>query len=91
MLSMKQTTDGTGRVRLPQTFANTTVVIDQVSATELRIRKAGDGQQETVFVEETISPLSDRDRDLFLALLENPPPANEVLSAAIKKSRKSDA
>jgi hypothetical protein len=35
-----RTTDAKARVCLPKTFANATVLIEQVSETELRIRKA---------------------------------------------------
>jgi hypothetical protein len=31
------------------------------------------------------SPLSDRDRDLFLSLLDNPPEPNEALKNAMRK------
>jgi hypothetical protein len=36
-----RTTDAEGRVCLPRAFANATVVIEQISETELRVRKAG--------------------------------------------------
>jgi hypothetical protein len=35
-----RSTDAEGRICLPKTFANVTVIIDQVSEAELRIRKA---------------------------------------------------
>src|SRR5438105_14214703 len=80
MISVTRTTDPKARVSLPKTFANTTVVIEQISDTELRIRKAQIvPEDELRFYEESTAPLSDRDRDLFLALLDNPPLANEAL------------
>jgi hypothetical protein len=74
------TTDEKARINLPKEFANSTILVEQVSDTELRIRKARViPEDEVPFVEETIAPLSDRDRDLFLALLDNPPPPNDAL------------
>ena len=71
-----RTTDKKGRLCLPRAFANATVIVEQVSDTELRIRKAQVIPEDEVrFLEETIPPLSDRDRDAFLALLDNPPAA----------------
>ncbi len=35
-----RTTDAKGRVCLPKSFANATVIIEQVSDTELRVRKS---------------------------------------------------
>jgi uncharacterized protein (DUF1778 family) len=34
------------------------------------------------------TPLSDRDRDVFLAILDNPPPPNEALLKAAAKYKK---
>jgi uncharacterized protein (DUF1778 family) len=84
-----RTTDKKARVSLPGAFANATVVIEQVSDTELRIRKAQVvPEDEYRFAEESVTPLSDRDRDLFLTLLDNPPAANEALRRAAAKHRK---
>ncbi len=41
----------------------------------MTIRPEGD----LPFIEEAMAPLSDRDRDVFLALLDNPPPPNDAL------------
>src|ERR1700689_216670 len=74
------TTDDKARIALPKNFANSTVLVEQVSETELRIRKARVIPEDDLpFVEEAMAPLSDRDRDAFLALLENPPPPNDAL------------
>src|SRR5438128_11935999 len=80
MTILTYTTDEKARIMLPKNFANSTVLIEKVSETELRIRKARViPEDELPFVEEAMAPLSDRDRDVFLALLENPPPANDAL------------
>src|SRR3954467_2772450 len=74
------TTDEKARITLPKHFANSTVLVEQISDTELRIRKARVIPEDDLpFVEETMAPLSDRDRDVFLALLDNPPPPNDAL------------
>jgi hypothetical protein len=84
MTTITRTTDLKARVSLPKAFANATVIIEQVSDVELRIRKARIvPESEPQFREESTEPLSDRDRDLFLALLENPPRANEYLKRAV--------
>lgn len=81
-----RSTDAKARVSLPKAFANSTVIIDQVSETEVRIRKAiVIPEDEVRFYEETVPPLSDRDRDRFLEILDNPPEANEALKRAARK------
>ena len=78
-----RTTDAKARVSLPKSFANATVILEEVSDTEIRIRKAQViPEDEVVFAEECRTPLSDRDRDLFLQMLENPPEPNEALKKA---------
>ena len=75
-----RTTDSKGRITLPKGFANATVMIEQLSDCEIRIRKAVVTPEDEVrFSEECASPLSDRDRDIFLSLLDSPPPPNEAL------------
>jgi len=84
-----RSTDSKGRICLPKAFANATVIIDQVSDTEVRIRKAVVIPEDEVrFSEEAAAPLSDRDRDRFLDLLDNPPAANSALSRAMGKHAK---
>jgi hypothetical protein len=81
-----RSTDAKGRICLPKGFANATVIIDQVSETEIHIRKAiVIPEDEVRFYEETAAPLSDRDRDHFLDLLDNPPKANPALHRAAAK------
>ncbi|MFL5343140.1 MAG: DUF1778 domain-containing protein [Gemmataceae bacterium] len=76
---------------LPKAFANATLLIEQISDTELRIRKARViPEDEVVFAEEARTPLSDRDRDLFLKLLEHPPGPNAALKKLMKRKAKHD-
>jgi hypothetical protein len=83
--SLTRTTDQKARVSLPLSFANSTVLIEQVSDTELRIRRAVViPEDEIVFAEEVRSPLSDRDRDFFLSVLDNPPEPNEALKKLMR-------
>jgi uncharacterized protein (DUF1778 family) len=89
MPPLVRTADKKARISLPAAFANATVIIEQVSDTELRIRKAQVvPEDEYRFAEETVTPLSDRDRDRFLAMLDNPPAANEAFHRAAAKYRK---
>lgn len=80
MTELTYVTDEKARINLPKHFANSTLLIEQVSDTELRIRKARVIPEDDLpFVEETIAPLSDRDRDVFLALLDDPPKPTAAL------------
>lgn len=89
MVMLTRTTDRKARLGLPKAFANTTVIIEQVSETELRIRKAQViPEDEMRFTEESAAPLTDQDRDRFLALLDNPPPPNKDLRRAAAQARK---
>ena len=84
-----RTTDSKGRVSLPRGFANSTVIVEQVSDTEVRIRKAVViPEDEMRFYEESASPLSDRDRDRFLRLLDSPPEPNDALKRAAARAGK---
>jgi hypothetical protein len=81
-----RTTDESARVRLPETFRNCTVFIEQVSETELRVRKGDPLPEDQVrFLEETREPLSVRDAELLAELLENPPPPNEALRRLFRR------
>jgi hypothetical protein len=78
-----RTTDSKGRVCLPKAFANATVIIEQLSETEVRVRKARVIPEDEIrFREETPLVLSDRDRDRFLRALDNPPKPNAALRRA---------
>jgi hypothetical protein len=88
MPAATRTTDAKGRVSLPKGFANTTVLVEQVRETEVHIRKAQVAPEEEVrFAEELRHPLSDWDRDAFLALLDDPPPNEALRRAAVKHAR----
>ena len=83
MTIIMRTTDPKARLSLPKGFANATVIIEQISDTELRIRKARViPEDELRFPEESAPPLTDRDRDRFLELLDHPPAPNEALRRA---------
>ncbi len=75
-------TDSKGRLTLPRGFANTTVLVHVVSDVEVVIRKAKVvplGEEEDLPPLPHLRPLSDRDRDMLLAMLDNPPEPNEAL------------
>jgi len=89
MAILTRTTDQKARVSLPRAFANSTVIIDQISDTEVRIRKARVIPEEEVrFLEESRPPLSDRDREVFLKLLGKPPRASKALRGLFRKSKR---
>ena len=80
-----RSTDAKGRICLPRSFANATVIIEQVSDTELRIRMARViPEDEARFYEEAATTLSDRDRDIFLHLLDNPPEPTQAETGCLK-------
>jgi hypothetical protein len=88
MATETRMTDKKARIILPKAFANSTVIVEQISDTEVRIRKAKViPEDELPFEEEVRTPLSDRDRDVFLSLLDNPPAPNEAFKKAAKKYR----
>lgn len=83
-----RTTDSKGRLVLPRSFANATVIIEQISETELRVRRAKViAEDDLPFPEELTNPLSDRDRDQFLNLLANPPPPTPALKKAAARHK----
>ena len=78
-----RSTDKKARLILPARFASSAVLVEDVSETELRIRKAVTlPEDEVPFTEEQRSPLSDEDRDIVLSLLAAPPKANAALKKA---------
>jgi uncharacterized protein (DUF1778 family) len=94
MITETRTTDAKARLVLPKSFANATVIIEQVSETEIRVRRAtAAAADEPLFAEESSTPLSDRDRDRFLVLLANPPTPTAALKKAATrhKARRSGA
>lgn len=83
-----RTTDAKARLVLPKAFANATVIVEQVSETELRVRRAKVvAEDELPFPEETAAPLSDRDRDRFLEILANPPAPTPALKTAAARHK----
>lgn len=93
MTMLTRSTDLKGRISLPKSFANSTVIIEQISETELRIVKAQiipeDELQFPEVAEKT--SLSDRDRDIFLSLLDNPPSANDALRKLAETNRQRES
>lgn len=90
MKHQSRTTDQKGRVILPKGFANATVIVEQLSPTELRIRKAVVvPQDEMRFAEEAPTRLSNRDRDMFLAALEKPSKPKAARTRPAKRRKKS--
>lgn len=84
-----RTVDAKSRVLVPKGFANATVTIEMISENEIRIRKAVVvPADELPLVEDQLKPLSDRDRDLFLELLDNPPEAVPALKKAFRLHKK---
>jgi hypothetical protein len=81
---MIRRTDARARVCLPRSFANSKVILEQVSETEIRIRKTKVIRESEVrFYEEFPIILSDRDRDIFFAALDRAPRANKALRRAM--------
>ena len=75
-----RSTDAKGRVCLPKTFANATVIIEQLNENELRIRKARVIPEDEIrFSEEAPIVLSDGERERFLQALDHPRKANAAL------------
>lgn len=88
MHTQTRTTDAKARLVLPKAFANATVIIEQVSETELRIRRAKViAEDDLAFAEESAAPLSDRDRERFLALIAKPPAPTPALKKAASRHK----
>lgn len=88
MASETRTTDAKGRLLLPKGFANVTVIVEQVSDCEIRVRRAKVVAEDDLrFAEETAMPLSDRDRDRFLEMIAHPEAPSPVLEAAAARHR----
>jgi Protein of unknown function (DUF1778) len=83
-----RTTDAKGRLILPKSFANATVIIELVSETEIRVRRAKViAEDDLPFLEESTLLLSDRERDRFLDLLANPPAPTPALKKAMARQK----
>ena len=84
-----RTVDARGSVLLPAEFAGATVTVERVSDTEVRIRKAGEvAGDESPVTDDRLLPLSDRDRDLVLDMMDNPPEPSPAFLAAAERYRK---
>ncbi len=84
--SLTRTADDRGRVTLPKAFA--TVIVQQINESEVRIRLASDGcDEQPQFIEESLTRLTNADRDRFLALLKSPLKPNAALQRAMAKHR----
>ena len=82
-------TDKKARLILPARFASSAVLIEEVSETELRIRKAVIlPEDEAPFTEEQRATLSDAGRDFVLSLLAAPAKANAALKKAAREYRR---
>lgn len=84
-------TDGKGRMTLPREFANSTLMLEVVSDTEIVIRKAKvvplTGSEQIPPLT-TLLPLSDSARDAFLAALDGPvPDATPAMKRAIAAAK----
>lgn len=84
MKSRRQRTDSKARVQLPRGFENSAVLVEQVSDSEVRIRKAA-SESDSRFAEEVATSLSDRDRDALWSLLVDPPDPNDALRKAASR------
>jgi hypothetical protein len=88
MQTETRTTDAKARLVLPKAFANATVIVEHVSETEVRVRRAKVvAEDELPFAEESTVPLSDRDRDRFLELLASPPAPTRALKQAAARHK----
>ena len=84
--------DAEGRICLPKCFANTKVIVEQVSESEVRVRMAeaipdkaaAVPEEEYEFEEERPVKLTQRDQELIADLILNPPPLNDALRKAIQ-------
>lgn len=85
-----RTVDSKSWLLLPKEFANATVTIQVVSPTEIRIQKAVVIPEASLpLLEDSLKPLSNRDRDFFLNLLDNPPePTPSFLAAAARYKKR---
>ena len=82
-------TDSKGRITLPKEFANATVIVQRLGDNEIVIRKARVIPEDEARVFDSIPPLSDRDRDAFLAALDRPGKPVKALRDLAKRHRNS--
>jgi uncharacterized protein (DUF1778 family) len=84
-----RTADSKGRVIFPG-FANATLIIEQVDATEYRVRKAQVIPEKDLQFHEESFPveLSEKDAAAFLKALEEPPAPNRAARRAAERFMK---
>lgn len=89
MTTAIRTADSKGRIILPG-FANATVIVEAISDTEYRVRKARVIPEDELRFPEDEMPikLSERDARKVLEMIENPPKPNAALRRAAKRYRK---
>ena len=102
MTDQNLTTDARGHVsiRLPESFANTSIVLEQINDDEVRIRRISPGEAGSVPGDEggeamdwhdddeaRPARLSPADARLFLEMMENPPPPNDALRRLLRGKR----
>lgn len=84
--------DGKGRITLPKGFANATLLVEVVNDAKIVIQRAkvvpvSAGDDEKLPPLPYVAPLSDADRDLFLAVLDNPPAPTDSLKRALAAAK----
>ncbi len=84
--TLTRTADADARIKLPKKFANAKVVV-QIHPAISSAQRTRRGAAKNRFVEESITRLSDADRDRFLQLVESPPKPNAALKKAMAKYR----
>jgi Protein of unknown function (DUF1778) len=89
MSEVFRTADSKGRVSLPG-FANSTVVIEAVSANEYRVRKARVIPEDELLFPEQENPrlLTEQAARQFLEMIQIPPKPNAALRRAVKRFKK---
>jgi len=77
------TTDSQARLALPSSFVNTRVEVEQISETEVRVRRLSAHEPAGFpFPAESAAALSELDRELFLQLLSNSSALDRALQEA---------
>ena len=89
MLTETRTADGKGRITLPKAFAGATLLVEQVSENEVRIRKARVVPEDDVkFPDEAPIRLSPAEWKRFMDALDNPPEPNAAFKKAFARYKK---
>jgi hypothetical protein len=88
MTTAIRTADSKGRIVLPG-FANATVIVEAISDSEYRVRKAIVIPEDELLPEDKMPiVLSERDAKKVLDMIENPPKPNAALQRAAKRFKK---